>query len=163
MRSVWNNYNRIALILIIVFLSSCKLTKEQRRLQRGSRKIERIVDKFPELSVKDTVKATVNYLKPKTSFQIKYIDRTLIGDTIVWKKGDATLIRWRDADTIHYQVICDTVRITNEVEIPVDRIQPTKYVEVDIVWWKKALMWIGGSCIVLLIIRFVVIPLAKPF
>ena len=52
MRPSWYTYNRIALILIIVFLSSCKLTKEQRRLQRGSRKIERIVDRFPELKRK---------------------------------------------------------------------------------------------------------------
>ena len=122
-----------------------------RRLKRGSKKLERLVDKYPELQIKDTVWATVNYVKPKTVIDIE-MPVNQLPDSFIWRNGDARLIRVVRGDSVFYTVICDTVTVTNRVEIPVDRVQPVKYVDKPLKWWQVGLMWIGGIGLVVLIL-----------
>ena len=122
-----------------------------RRLKRGSKKLESLVDKYPELQIKDTVWATVNYVKPKTVIDIE-MPVNQLPDSFIWRNGDARLIRVVRGDSVFYTVICDTVTVTNRVEIPVDRVQPVKYVDKPLKWWQVGLMWIGGIGLVVLIL-----------
>lgn len=152
-----------ALILIIFLASGCALTKEQRRLKRASKKLEKLTDKFPELITKDTVWADVTYLKPKTELEIIYVPSPVEADTIIWRNADATLIRIQTKDTTYYTVICDTVTIRDRVDVPVDRIQPVKYIPYPLKWWQKALMWTGGVFIVILVARAFLFPYLNKF
>lgn len=145
----------IVILIIVSILSSCALTKHERRLNRGSRKLERLTDRFPELLSKDTVRANVSYIKPRTTIEVRQATIS-IPDSFVWRNGDATLIRWVVGDSTFYTVICDTVEIMNEVKIPVDRIQPVRYLPMPYKWWQKAFFWIGVFTVLFLILRTII-------
>lgn len=53
---VMRNYKHLLSILLILTLTtSCQLTKQERRLNRASKKLDKLVTKFPELKRTDTV------------------------------------------------------------------------------------------------------------
>lgn len=128
-----------------------------RRANKAERKLNKLLDKYPELHKKDTVEAEVNYLKPKT--EIKFTFTKFEPDTMFIQNKDAKVYIWQRNDTIFGKVICDTIRITETVQIPIQTVQPTKYLPMPLKWHQKALMWMGGFSflilIILLILRFI--------
>lgn len=146
-------------LCILVLISGCTGTKETRRSNRAARKLERLVEKFPELSRKDTAEAVVTYIKPRTTLAVSIPLNS--PDSMSWRSDDARLIRVVKNDSIFYTVICDTVRITQEVRIPYETIQPTKYLPLPLKWWQLALMWLGGLSLVFLTVKVILSTLAR--
>lgn len=70
------------------------------------------------------IKTEAEFIKPKTEFQIVYVDKPTLPDAFIWRQGDAQLTRTQRGDTTFYEVICDTLTITSEVEVPVRTLQP---------------------------------------
>lgn len=133
---------RIALYILIGFVVlGCLESKEIRRSNRASRKLEKVTKRFPELLIADTVRAEMDFAKPKTELFVSVSRNT--PDSMSWKKGDATLIRVVSKDSTFYTVICDTVIVTNTIKIPVEKIQPVQYFKIPLTWWQKALMFLG--------------------
>lgn len=126
--------------LALLFIG-CSGTKETRRSNKAARKLERLVEQFPELQVKDTLRATIKYIKPKTTLEIK--TGRYLPDSISWRENDAQLIRVVRNDSVFYTVICDTIRITHEIEIPYETIQPVQYLPLPLKWWQKVLIFLG--------------------
>jgi hypothetical protein len=132
---------RYVVYFLVLLLIGCSGTKETRRSNKAARKLERLVYKFPELEVKDTLRATVKYIKPKTTLEIKTGKH--LPDSISWRENDAQLIRVVRNDSVFYTVICDTIHITQEIEIPYKTIQPIKYLPLPLKWWQKILIFLG--------------------
>jgi hypothetical protein len=132
---------RYVVYFLALLLIGCSGTKETRRSNKAARKLERLVYKFPELEIKDTLRATVKYIKPKTTLEIKTGKH--LPDSISWRENDAQLIRVVRNDSVFYTVICDTIHITQEIEIPYKTIQPVEYLPLPLKWWQKILIFLG--------------------
>ena len=141
----------ISLLLITLFLTSCLNPKEIRRMNRATKKLEKLTDKYPELLKKDTLEAEVNYIKPRTTFHFHYVDRP-VPDTLYFEKDDAKVSVWKVGDTTFVKVVCDTVKITETVRIPIDRIQPKEYVEMPLNWWQELFIFLGKVFIAAIIL-----------
>ena len=123
--------------LTLILLTSCKLTKEERRLNRGTKKLERLVTKFPELKRTDTLYIAHEVIVPRT--QIDTIT-TLTTDTVTITK-DRLTVRYRVdtvLNTVWLDAMCDTLVIRDTVAAPCPTIQGTKTVvrtEKRVPWW----------------------------
>jgi hypothetical protein len=146
-----NYATKFSIFFLLMLLTSCFPPKEIRRMNRATRKLEKLTDKYPELLKRDTVEAEVNYIKGRTTLQFHYIDRP-IPDTLYFEKEDAKVKVWKVGDTTFVNVICDTVRITDTVRIPVDRILPKEYVKMPLTWWQEMFIFLGKVFIALILI-----------
>ena len=128
-----------ALIFVIFVAASCSTTKEMRRANRATKKLEKLTMRFPELmrpdTLRDTVAAIVMDVRIDTTF--------LQVDTITVQK-----------DRLRVQVITehDTVRIIGEclgdtiyvpVKIPVETIQPVEYRPLPLTFKQRILIGAG--------------------
>lgn len=125
------------LILIIPFILGCGVTKtvtvpvETKREEYVSKKEESIQYITDSIFIKDSIYIkergdTVFYYKTSVQEQVKYLDKF-----------------------IHK---IDTFLVHDSIEIP---IPVTTTVEVNVLhWWQKALMFMGGVFLLLLIILF---------
>lgn len=57
----------IPIFFIILLLASCGTTKDMRRSNRAAKKLERLVDRFPELKRTDTIATPVSIKTPEVS------------------------------------------------------------------------------------------------
>lgn len=138
----------LTITLIAAMISSCALTKEERRMNRATKKLEKLVAKYPELKRTDTIRTIVEVpiVSVDTLLQFK-------SDTIRVEKDNLKVEIVRlPGDTV-YQVRaeCDTMFVP--VQVPCDTIQPTKVVasektkrKVDR-WRTVALVFIGISVV----------------
>lgn len=127
-------------LIAILMLSSCGTTKEMRRANRASKKLNNLVERFPELMQRDTIRDTINVFIPEVKL-----------DTVVLKADTINLIkdRWRvriitKTDSVYVSGGCDTVTVQVPIQIPVDRIHPTVYKPMPLKWWMILLMGLGG-------------------
>ena len=137
----------VVVFLIMIFTTtSCSTTKEMRRANRATRKLEKLTMRFPELLQRDTIRDTI----PAIVTDVRLDTVLLKADTITVQK-----------DRLRVRVITerDTVRITGEcfgdiiyvpVEIPVEKIQPVQYKPMPLKWWQITLMVFGGGFILAL-------------
>ena len=134
----------VVFLVLILTATSCSTTKEMRRANRATRKLERLTMRFPELLKPDTIRDTIHAIV--TDIRL---------DTVLAKADTITVTK----DRLRIRVITDrdTVRVTGEclgdtiyvpVEIPVDRIQPVEYRTIPLKWWQITLMVLGGGFIV---------------
>lgn len=125
------------ILLALLIFTGCNLTKEERRLNRGTKKLERLVTKFPELKRTDTLLIDREVIVPRT--HIDTIAR-LTTDTVTITK-DRLTVRYRVdtvLNTVWLDAMCDTFVIRDTVPVPCPTIQPTKTVvrtEKSIPWW----------------------------
>lgn len=169
------------LLIILILFTSCKLSKEQRRINKKSKKIEKIA-REEGLFTTDTAKATVQYItevtKIDTVFQLTqdtiYLDSLSIVKIFPPKhfKYEKEGVKvWLDRlDNLDYfsynlqvEVVPDT--IIQEVKIPFETIQPKEIIKVPIELskWRTAMLklgngvfWLFVAAIVFLIVRFVI-------
>lgn len=132
---------RVLILALLIVLSGCSTTKEMRRNNRAARKLERLVQKFPELSRTDTIRDTVAVIVPSIE-----IDTVVTpADTIRLSKDRWHVEIINTTDSVFITGGCETDTITQIVEIPCDTIQPTVYKPLPLKWWQKALMFLGGA------------------
>lgn len=138
----------LTITLISALLSSCALTKEERRMNRATKKLEKLVAKYPELKRTDTIRTIVEVPRVSVDTILKFKS-----DTIRIEKDNLKVEIVRlPGDTV-YQVRaeCDTVFVP--VEVPCDTIQPTKVVASEKAkrktdrWRTVALVFIGISVV----------------
>lgn len=142
-------------LICITLLNSCGSTKEMRRANRAERKLERLVQKFPELNRTDTIRDTLLFTVPKIEYDtlILRTDSVRITDTIRVSKD-----RWRTkivfvGDTVKVSGGCDTVTVKIPYEVPCDTIQPTRFIAKPLKWWQVALMFLGAVFIGVIVFR----------
>lgn len=139
----------IVLVVCSLMMFSCALNKETRRLNRASKKLERLVDKYPELLRTDTIFDTLKVSVPEVRI-----------DTVVANSDTIRLVK----DNWHVRIIyrgdstlisggCDTVFLEIPVKIPYDKIQPVIREKENIFESMKR------GLIALIVIAFVVILL----
>jgi len=109
------------ILLAALLLSGCKLTKEERRMNRATKKLEKLTAKYPELVRTDTIRDTL------------HTNRVHIDTTFVWQSDTVEVYR----DNLRVRIVrlpgnsilidaeCDTVFVP--VQVPCDTIQPVRY------------------------------------
>lgn len=142
-------------LIAIIMLSSCSTTKEIRQANRSSKKLDKLVERFPELMQRDTIRDTILFTVPETRFDTV----VLKADTIEVNKD-----RWRvriitKTDSVYVSGGCDTVTVYVPIQIPVERIQPAVYKRLPLTWWQKALMFFG--CVLIVWIAFRIITTSR--
>jgi hypothetical protein len=138
-----------AILLALVLLSSCRLTKEERRMNRATKKLEKLTDKFPELLKTDTILFPVELFTERV--QIDTVMQ-ITSDTVTIQKDNLT-VRWIiQNDSVWMSAICDTIFIYKELKIPCDKIQPVKYEPSSKnQWW----LWVVIAVLVLAVIGLI--------
>ena len=124
------------LVCLVISLCSCKPQKEVQ--------VERI-----EVPVVVTQERTIESVK------IDHVRDTLIQRDSIYHyiKGDTTIIeRWHYQQGVTHIYKVDTLHVFDSVPYPVETTREkvvTKIEEVEkpLRWWQKALMWVGGFCI----------------
>lgn len=115
------------ILLALILFTGCSLTKDERRLNRGTKKLEKLVSKFPELKRIDTLRIPHQILVPRTQLDTV---ATLTTDTITITK-DRLTVRFRVdtvLKTVWMDAMCDTLVIRDTIRVPVSTIQPVKVV-----------------------------------
>lgn len=113
----------------LVLVTSCILTKPERRNRRASKKLDNLIAKYPQLVQKDTIRDTVSFVVPEikidtviqTSKDVSYVD------TIISKfdhKIDSLTSRQLKNEIKYYitkrQVIEDTItHVENGVTVKI--------------------------------------------
>lgn len=164
----------IRLLILTIFLGSCtpqfsliktpeeKSRKEIREEKKCSKKASKLAKKCPSM-VKDVkIKTEAEFIKPKTEFQIVYVDKPTLPDAFIWRQGDAQLTRTQRGDTTFYEVICDTLTITSEVEVPVRTLQPPpERIKLPLSFIERFFLYSGVALWVFIILRILILPRIK--
>ena len=163
------------IFLVSLFITSCGVNKDIRRLQRGSKKLEKLVTKFPELKkdtiIRDTVLQWINIItKPDTTIDTVTVrEFILVNDTVYPKlinhssEGFKLSLNYLSPNKYDLRIIerPDTIRelIEVPVEVEVETIQPAKLIEKKLTGWQKFRIRVGElmMVLVLLFLGYVVI------
>ncbi len=141
---------KILLLLAIILISfSCTLNKEARRKNRAAKKLERLVDRFPELLVPDTITDTIRVEIPE-----------IIVDTVVLKSDTISVSkdRWRvqvitRLDSVFITGGCDSIFVDRIVKVPYSVIQPVKVEKPKLFRGiQSAVFWLLIAAVVLFIV-----------
>jgi len=114
----------VIIVCLALLFCSCSLSKEERRMNRASKKLEKLVDKFPELQEKDTLIVPVQLHTERVVIDTL----VLVADTIILNRENLRVEIIRLGDSLLVYAACDTVFLSQEIRVPVDRIQPVKTV-----------------------------------
>lgn len=164
-------------ILLIISITSCKLSKQQRIANRKSKKIERIAEKY-DLKTIDTAKAVIQYISNPVRIDTLFELETVYLDTlgvvtilppkkISYQKGNLSveLLRIDKGKGFWYRISAqhdpDTVYI--DVEVPYEVIQPKEYVKVpiELTKWQRFIMGLGKGTFWVLIIALILLILRQ--
>lgn len=143
---------RTLTIITLILLTSCSLTKEERRLNRATKKLDKLVQKFPELKKPDTLQIPVEMVTIRT--QVDTVT-TITTDTVTIRENNLTIRYKVDTilNTVWVQGVCDTIIMRDTIRVTVDRIQPVKVVPSSKgKWLQWALIWL--VVLVVLVIMF---------
>lgn len=159
----------LALILLILICTSCGTTKEMRRSNRAAKKLERLVEKFPELKRTDTVLTAISMKTPQikgTIIQPIFVPGikefiTLPGKPIfIPGEVDPFSIPFNDnvIDALFSYNGIDflldytikPIAVDTTIKTITSTIQPTVYKPLPLKWWQRALMWLGVLLILLI-------------
>lgn len=134
-------------LIVAVLLTSCSTTKEMRRANRASKKLEKLTIRFPELLRADTLRDTVPAIVTNIKTDTTYILQNKV-DTLYLEKNRLRVRTIFKHDTIiqEAEYLGDTIYVP--VEIPVEKIQPVQYKPMPLKWWQIALMFLGGGFII---------------
>lgn len=156
---------QIALILIVLICHSCGTTKEMRRSNRAAKKLERLVEKFPELKRQDTILTKIEMKTPKIEGVIiqpgpGYV-QTLYATTheIITLPADLTPFTIPFNDNVINALFTfngtDYILDYTVKPIPIDTtittitktIQPVEHIPIPLTWWQITLMVLGCGVI----------------
>lgn len=161
----------ISLILIIL-LASCSLPKDLRRLKRGSKKLQKLTLKYPELKNDRTIYDTVEVIS------VEYVYKTLIEtDTTIIYTDSGTIITIHPQE--HFEYEKDGVKVSLDwingeyeftieskadtifipIETVVEVITPAKIVKAPLSWWQKLRMDLGVAFLIILVLLILIIIL----
>ena len=124
----------ILVILSLLFLTSCNpfMNKDLRRKNRGNRKLERLIKRFPNLEKGDTLIASFDTIiiteptKVDTFFSMDFDTLEIIKD-----KFHLKLIKTTDTLLIEGGCISDTIYIDREIKVPFERISKDKLTVIE--------------------------------
>jgi hypothetical protein len=147
---------RATLILItIIALSACSTTKEMRRANRASKKLEKLVDQFPDLAQPDTLRDTVAAIVPIVRIDTAFAK----ADTVFLQKERLRVRVITEHDTIRILGECLGDTIFVPIETIVEKIQPVQYKALPMKWWQRKLQSLGilflGIIIIFIVIRII--------
>ena len=136
-------------VLAILLLNSCTTTKEMRRANKAANKLEKLVDRYPELQRTDTIRDTIKVVIP----EVKVDTVVLKSDTIEVSKD-----RWRvriitKMDSVYIDGGFDADTVYVPIQVPCDTIQATKPVYIDrpLSWWEEILSGAGKLALILIL------------
>lgn len=141
---------RILLFLAVILISlSCTLNKDARRKNRAAKKLEKLVDRFPELLIPDTIIDTIRIEIPEVRV-----------DTVVLKSDTINLVkdRWRvqivtRLDSVFITGGCDSIFVDRIVKVPYNAIQPVKVEKPKLFRSiQSAVFWLLIAAVVLFIV-----------
>lgn len=164
----------LALIFIILICTSCGTTKEMRRSNRAAKKLERLVEKFPELKRTDTVLTAISMKTPQikgTIIQPIFVPGTKEFITLPGKPifipGEVdpfsipfndnvidALFSYNGTDFLLDYTI-KPIAVDTTIKTITSTIQPTVYKPLPLKWWQKALMWIGGGALAVALLKVI--------
>jgi ribosomal protein L32 len=178
---------RATLILItIIALSACSTTKEMRRANRASKKLEKLVIKYPELAHPDTLRIPITLRTPIIQGRIESrmtpITRStnrdfpnpirLIDDAPIQTMGvreghfeDDTLkakVFLYDDGRVVLDYHIKPLAIDSSIEHVFEKIQPVEFKPMPQKWWELALQSLGMLFIIIIAILLALRTL-KPY
>lgn len=157
----------IYLLILSLFLISC-LPKEIREKKRCNRKLERLVEKCPQLLNKDTIHDTIHVVVPelliKDSFyvkvdtmqlleyvtkeQIRYVVRSISLDTTI-NHADYTLIFRLSNGLFSHDITIKEKDIYKPIETVVDVVKPN-----ELTWYEKLQVWVFSNLWITYVLLF---------
>ena len=168
----------IYLLILSILLISC-LPKEIRQKKRCNRKLERLVEKCPQLLNKDTIHDTIHVVVPEllikdslfvkvdtlqlleyvTKEQIRYVVRSISLDTTI-NHADYTLIFRLSNGLFSHDITIKEKDIYKPIETVIDVVKPVK-----LSLFEKAYLYINGwfKWILALIFLYLLYRFLKPF
>lgn len=158
--------NRLAYILILLTLTACGTTKEMRRSNRAANKLERLVERFPEMKRIDSITIPITMKTPeiKGGFRRMIYEAadvagvgvvgvetghapSLIPPTYFEDESLSARISLVNGEfSLDYTI--KSMPVDTLIQVPCPTIQPTKYQRIPPPWWQIALMVIGAGAIV---------------
>jgi hypothetical protein len=147
----------ISLIILSLFLISC-LPKELRQKKRCNKKLERLVEKCPQLLQKDTIRDTITIKVPEllikdslyvkvdtmqlleyvTKEQVRYVVRSISLDTTI-NHVDYTLIFRLSNGLFSHNITIKEKTIDKPIETIIDVVKP-----VELSLFEKAYLYTNG-------------------
>ena len=147
----------IYLLILSLFLISC-LPKELRQKKRCNRKLERLVEKCPQLLQKDTIHDTIHVVVPEllikdslfvkvdtmqlleyvTKEQIRYVVRSISLDTTI-NHVDYTLIFRLSNGLFSHDITIKEKTIDKPIETIVDIVKP-----IELKWYEQLYIYFNG-------------------
>lgn len=164
----------ITITLILLILTSCGSTKEMRRSNRAAKKLERLVEKFPELKRTDTIMTPVMIKTPEVSGTIiqpfllpgekEFI--TLPGKpifvpgeidpfSIPFNDNVINALFSYDGTDFLLDYTIKPMQVDTIVRTEVQTIQATEYERIPLAWWQITLMVAGAIFIVIFILAII--------
>lgn len=151
-----NIYTLIAAIILISSVSC--LPKELRQKKRCNRKLERLVEKCPQLLQKDTIHDTIHVVVPEllikdslfvkvdtlqlleyvTKEQIRYVVRSISLDTII-NHTDYTLIFRLSNGLFSHDITIKEKTIDKPIETIIDVVKP-----IELKWYEQLYIYFNG-------------------
>jgi len=107
----------LLLLLLLSIFTSCSYEK---KLERADNKIERLVNRFPELNKVDTIVDTIRVVVEEVKYDTSFVDTT--ADTIYIEKDKLRIRYVRNNDTVFISGECIADTIYQEVKVPVEHI-----------------------------------------
>lgn len=164
----------IYLLILSLFLISC-LPKELRQKKRCNRKLERLVEKCPQLLQKDTIHDTIHVVVPEllikdslfvkvdtlqlleyvTKEQIRYVVRSISLDTTI-NHADYTLIFRLSNGLFSHDITIKEKTIDKPIETIIDVVKPIelKWHEQLYIYFNRWLKWLIAAIFLYLLYRF---------
>lgn len=168
----------IYLLILSLFLISC-LPKEIREKKRCNKKLERLVEKCPQLLNKDTIHDTIHVVVPELLIKdslfvkvdtfrleklvpyakIKEVLKHISIDTTI-NHADYTLIFRLSNGLFSHDITIKEKTIEKPIETVVDVVKPN-----ELTWYEKLQVWYFGNLWItyLLLILFLLLYLIKKF
>lgn len=169
---------KFILILLAFSLVAC-LPKEIRQKKRCNKRLERLVEKCPQLLSKDTIHDTITVTVPEllikdslfvlvdtfellkylTKDKIRYVVNSISLDTTIYDKDYTLIFRLNNGLFSHYIRIHEQT-INKPIEVVVDVVKP-----IELSWFEKVQIWIYGKwwLIPLILICAIIYMVAKKY
>ena len=151
----------ILIILSLLFLTSCNpfISKDLRRKNRANRKLEKLVRKFPELKVKDTLitnfDTTIIIEPTKIDTLVSFNFDTL---EVIKDKFHLKLIKTTDTLLIEGGCKSDTIYIDRDIVVPFESVKTVKLTIFEQIMTALSKFW---WAFVLFIFLFIILFLLK--
>jgi len=160
-----------ALIILLLTLTACGTTKEMRRSNRAASKLERLVERFPEMKRIDSITIPITMKTPeiKGGFRRMIYEAADVAgvDVVGVETGHAPSLippTYFEDESLSARIslvngefsldyTIKSMPVDTLIQVPCPTIQPTKYEPLPLKWWQTALMCLGGFYIARMLIR----------